>query len=133
MTRRNYDINVTHDDGSCTFPGCSDINACNYFVDAGCLEDCVYPLGQTNQVLGCTYPTAVNYDPTATVDNGTCMFDLIDPGMCGTGTYFDVVEGMCLPDGTGSGVTCMGDLDGDGFVNTNDLLSFLSVFGSTCP
>jgi|GEM_PF-1067291 hypothetical protein len=132
-TACNYDINVTHDDGSCTFPGCSDINACNYFVDAGCLEDCVYPLGQTNQVLGCTYPTAVNYDPTATIDNGTCMFDLIDPGMCGTGTYFDVVEGMCLPDGTGSGVTCMGDLDGDGFVNTNDLLSFLSVFGSTCP
>lgn len=29
------------------------------------------------EVLGCTDPTASNYDPLATVDDGTCSFDLI--------------------------------------------------------
>ena len=29
--------------------------------------------------------------------------------------------------------TCPGDLDGDGFVQTADLLLFLAAFGQACP
>ena len=29
----------------------------------------------TNAVNGCTFPNATNYNPNATVDNGTCLFE----------------------------------------------------------
>lgn len=59
-------------------------------------------------IEGCTDPTAWNYDPSATVDNGFCLYE------------------------NGGGVTCAGDTNGDGIINTNDLLNLLSAFGSTC-
>ena len=126
----NYSESATYDDGTCTYPGCEDPLACNYLMNPGCLESCIYPEGQ---ILGCTYPTAYNYDPNNNVDDGTCVFDLTNPDLCGTGTYFDAVTGTCLPDGTGTGDGCPGDLDDDGFINTNDLLAFLAVYGTACP
>lgn len=59
----------------------------------------------TPVVFGCTYEDADNYSASATNDDGSCEFTLN---------------------------TCVGDLDGDGLVATPDLLSFLSVFGTTC-
>lgn len=56
-------------------------------------------------VPGCTYLSADNYNPEALVDDGTCTFD-ID--------------------------TCPGDFDNDLVVGTNDLLGFLTAFGSSC-
>ena len=126
----NYSESATYDDGTCTYPGCEDPLACNYLQNPGCLESCIYPEGQ---ILGCTYSTATNYDPNNNVDDGTCIFDLTNPDLCGSGTYFDAVTGTCLPDGSGTGGGCPGDLDNDGFINTNDLLAFLAVFGSACP
>ncbi len=35
--------------------------------------------------FGCTNPTANNYDPTATCDDGSCSFDCPDPGNCDDG------------------------------------------------
>jgi hypothetical protein len=58
------------------------------------------------QVAGCTYPDAENYDDLATLDDGSCTFELAS--------------------------TCPQDLNGDGEVNTLDLLSFLGVFGMWC-
>lgn len=60
-------------------------------------------------VLGCTYQDALNYDPMATMDSGACMFAPCDgnPG-------------------------CSGDLNGDGSVGVSDLLNFLGQFGSVC-
>ena len=60
-------------------------------------------------VLGCTYQDALNYDPMATMDSGACMFAPCEgnPG-------------------------CSGDLDGDGSVGVSDLLEFLSQFGAVC-
>jgi glucose/arabinose dehydrogenase len=57
-------------------------------------------------ISGCTYPIADNYDLDAEVDNGTCLFSL---------------QG-----------DCPADFNADGIVNTGDLNSFLSVFGSNC-
>ena len=61
--------------------------------------DCVIP--------GCMYPQATNYNPQATVDNQTCVFN------CDS--------------------SCTGDLDLNGIVGVSDLLIFISVFGNTCP
>ena len=126
----NYSESATYDDGNCTYPGCEDPLACNYLPFPGCLETCIYPAGQ---IHGCTYASATNYDVSANTDDGTCIFDLVDSGMCGTGTYFDAVTSTCLPDGTATGDGCPGDLDNDGFISTNDLLAFLAVFGAACP
>ena len=126
----NYSESATYDDGTCTFPGCENPLSCNYLPLPGCLETCIYPAGQ---IHGCTYASASNYNASANTDDGTCIFDLVDPGMCGTGTYFDAVTSTCLPDGTGTGDGCPGDLNNDGLINTNDLLAFLAVFGTACP
>ena len=60
----------------------------------------------TLKVEGCIYQAAENFDPVANVDDGSCIFDSL------------------------SG--CAGDFDGDGVVATGDLLAFLAVFGITC-
>jgi len=39
----------------------------------------------TPPVNGCTDPTAINYNPAATCDDGTCNFDCPDPGNCDDG------------------------------------------------
>lgn len=54
---------------------------------------------------GCTYSGATNYDSTANRDDGTCLF----------------------------AAPCPADLDGDGFVQTADLLGMLALFGFPCP
>lgn len=55
---------------------------------------------------GCTYSDAQNFDSSAAIDDGSCLF-------------------------TGSG-TCEADLNNDGLINTSDLTSFLAVYGSPC-
>jgi hypothetical protein len=74
--------------------GCTDFD--EFFGDCG-----------EGYVAGCTYDTAINYDPTATVDDGSCVYD--ESG------------------------GCAGDINDDGVINTLDLLGFLGIFGTTCP
>ena len=86
-TAFNYDPSATEDDGSC-YPyifGCLDENAINFndYDDDGLSNDltgdpqidinttfgtlfCEYP------IPGCTDPYSLNYDPSATVDDGSC-------------------------------------------------------------
>ena len=59
------------------------------------------------EVYGCTYPDAINYDSLATADDGSCLYDDVSSD-------------------------CPADIDGDGTVTTQDLLSFLSFFGEIC-
>ena len=93
----NYDPAATESDGTCeyvTCSGCTDITACNYNPEATIpnLNECVYAeeyydcdgncLNDSDgdgvcdeiEVLGCTKPEACNYDPTATEDDGSCIF-----------------------------------------------------------
>lgn len=60
-------------------------------------------------IPGCTYIDALNYNPNATVDDQSCLF-----------------EGTDCND-------CLGDLDDDGIINSSDLLVFLGVFATPCP
>ena len=75
-----------------------------------CLGNCIdlddNGVCDSDEVMGCTYPSAENYDPNATEDNGSCEFP-IDPE---------------------SGPPCP-DIDGDGQVNVPDLLLLLGQFG----
>jgi hypothetical protein len=85
-------------------------------------------------MAGCTYDFACNYNPEATVDDGSCEVtscagctwpeaDNYDPA-----AMWD--DGSCqLP----SFSSCPEDINSDGQVNTNDLLMFLGAFGNLCP
>ena len=57
-------------------------------------------------VEGCTYPSAVNFQASANVDNGSCQFD--------------------------SAALCPGDLNQDGSVSVSDVLALLVLFGTVC-
>jgi len=98
-TALNYNPNANQDDGSCIIPvsGCTDKNATNFDPNAN-VDDgsCIYnitnpggpgpgpsgpsgpggpsnPGGQT-LIYGCTDPLALNFDPNATNDDGTCTY-----------------------------------------------------------
>ena len=94
----NYDITANTDDGSCEFDscvGCLAPTACNYNADAIYPGECEYPdLGydcdgnclsdfdgdgvcDPFEVLGCDDPAALNYDPNATQDDGSCI-DIVE-------------------------------------------------------
>ena len=57
-------------------------------------------------IPGCTYPQTENYNPEAMVDDGSCIWI--------------------------NNNACPSDLNGDGAVNSGDLLEFLNDFGSIC-
>ena len=80
--------------------------------------------------LGCTYPFATNYNPTATVDNGSCY---IGGCMDSTATNFQpLASAPLVPCEFAPDPSCFGDADGDGLVGLSDLLTFLSAMGQTC-
>ena len=56
---------------------------------------------------GCTYSVALNFNPNATIDDGSCLFP------------------ECMSD-------CAGDLNGDDSVTVDDILQLLSAFGLIC-
>jgi hypothetical protein len=87
----------------CGAAGCDVPIACNYDPNALFL-DC--NLCEFSSCLGCTYPDADNYDANAGIDDGSCVFTLAN--------------------------ACPQDLNGDGIVNTADLLLFLPAFGTSC-
>ena len=57
--------------------------------------------------VGCTYASAQNFDAAALSDDGSCLFDAVNP--------------------------CPEDLNSDGVVTISDLLALLAVFGDACP
>ena len=53
------------------------------------------------------HPEAINYDPEALIDDGSCQVNVVDE-------------------------SCQADLNGDGIVTAGDLLQFLAAFGLAC-
>lgn len=118
--------------------------------DSG-FEDC------TDCVQGCTYNLACNFNPAASIDNGSCLFpelgydcngdctfDIDNDGICDFNesygcTYSDATNfdhtatednGICLFE---TGSACPTDVDGDGVTGVADILEILSFFGLYCP
>ena len=64
-------------------------------------------------IYGCTDSTACNYNPDATIDDGSCAYEVDCNGICGGGAVldcFDVCEGDAVEDCTGE---CGGDAEID--------------------
>ena len=81
---------------------CDDIDPCVGSPATCCSDFNTNGLCDNEEVVGCTYAAAPNYNPDATMDDGSCL------------------------------LTCTGDLNGDGIIQLTDLLDFLTSYGNSC-
>jgi len=72
----------------------------------GTFDDCGVCMGDGTSCQGCTYTSAINYNSTATKDDGSCTFNLSD--------------------------SCPGDFTGDGYIGVDDILTMLSLYDTSC-
>lgn len=82
-------------------------------------------------VEGCTYAFAGNFNPAATVDDGSCVeAGCMDATALNFSATAEVDNGTCV---FGGGVSCPEDVNQDGLVSIQDLLLILGAFGVGCP
>ena len=83
--------------------------------------------GSVNDLLrkGCTDPSALNYNPDVEIDDGSCQCDPAQ-SFRGPGPFTAGSTAAPCP-------ACNGDMDGDGFVGTTDLLLLLADFDDRNP
>ncbi len=124
-TACNYDEVAAEDDGSCLendecgvcggegIPlGSCDCDGNQLDAIGICGGDCGNDFNSNgicdvDEILGCTYPDSMNFDSSATIDDGSCEYEEISSD-------------------------CPSDINGDGYVSTQDLLVFLTFFGEVC-
>ena len=101
-----------------------------------------YTFAQTLIVLpssggtpGCAYPFATNYNPSATVDDGSCYIAACtDEEACNYTPFATLDDGSCSYDcEVVAPGPCGFDSNGDGVIGSGDLLDFLTAFGASCP
>ena len=84
-----------------------------------------------NAVLGCTYAHALNFNPVANDDDGSCAFaGCTDPGAENFEPHASVDDGTCETEPCVA--SCLGDLNNDGTIGSGDLLALLTTFGGDC-
>jgi hypothetical protein len=93
--------------------------------------------GGNEEVLGCTYANACNYNGDATMDDASCDFVTCETVGCTYSIALNFNPLATLDDGNclfaeGSG-TCATDINSDGIVSVADLLLLLTDFGALCP
>lgn len=91
---------------------------------------------EDEDVLGCSYPNACNYNISATEDDGSCDFISCEIFGCPYPSALNFNELVTIDDGTctfeDSENTCDTDINDDGIVTVADLLLLLTDFGVTC-
>ncbi|MFM7728213.1 MAG: T9SS type A sorting domain-containing protein, partial [Flavobacteriales bacterium] len=99
-TACNFDPDAVFNNGSCLYVGtpCNDNDPITsndvIQTDCSCLGEIILP--------GCNQPSACNYDPAATIDDGSCLFE---GQSCDDGdplTFLDVIGADC---------SCQGQLE----------------------
>jgi choice-of-anchor B domain-containing protein len=81
-------------------------------------------------IPGCMYGFAGNYNPDATVDDGSCVeAGCTDEAALNYSATAVVENGSCV---FGSGSSCAEDVNADGLVSIQDLLLLLGAFGNDC-
>lgn len=98
----------------------------DYLVVSYEFDPCPYESSHAQQLLcsGCTAPNAHNYNEFALYDDGSCIFD---EELCGEGAAWDEQLEQCVVI-----ESCQEDLDYDGVIGVNDLMSLLASFGTDC-
>jgi len=76
-------------------------------------------------VGGCSYPSALNYNPDALIDHGVCLF----PG-CTDSTAFNY-DALANVDDNSCVYNACPDFNGDGLIQVIDLMDLLLVWGTT--
>ena len=137
----NYDPAANTDDGSCTFP------EPNFDCDGNCtagedcegtcggtvtLDDCGVCGGDNTSCTGCTDPAATNYDPSASIDDGSCELPEC-LGDLNSDLLVSVADILEMLGDFGCIENCDADLTGDNAVSVEDLLALLANFGLECP
>ena len=137
----NYNAEATLDNATCEFAQEGFDCEGNCVVGEDCegtcggnieIDQCGICGGDGTTCLGGTNPSATNYDPTATVDDGTCLAPecLGDLNIDGLITVADIL--VMLGD-FGCNELCVADVNNDDSVGSSDLLIMLTVFGTACP
>ena len=80
---------------------CDDVDDC-----VGEFDECGICMGNALSCLGCTYSAAMNYNSSATIDDGTCTFAI--------------------------SASCPGDFNGDSYIGIDDILTMLSLYDTHC-
>ncbi|WP_306641331.1 hypothetical protein [Sanyastnella coralliicola] len=97
-------------------------------------EPIVFSTGAGECISGCTILSAYNYDPTAQVNDGSCVFgNPVCPGDFNFDGVVGVSDLLIFLGDYGCTFQCAGDMDGNDAVTSADLLSFLSALGMPCP
>ncbi len=90
-------------------------------TDAGL--DCI------DVIAGCTDTVALNFEPEANGNDGSCIYPSDFTGEC---VIWDEAFGQFISDPLCVNAECPGDFTGDGNVNVSDLGGFLGAFGTEC-
>ena len=94
------DCGICNGPGSIYDCGCADIPEGDCDCDGNVLDECEVCGGDGSSCLGCVYIYACNYDPTATIDDGSCEFNTCagctDPMACNYNPTLTEDDGSCL-------------------------------------
>lgn len=112
------------------FNGWNNASAVTYDV-SWTLSDVCADLSEPD-ISGCTDPEATNYNPAATLDDGSCQFPAPCPGDFDGNGVIAVNDVLVALGDFGCAGVCTADLDGDGVVGVTDILNMLAQFGQPC-
>jgi uncharacterized protein (TIGR02145 family) len=108
--------------------GCNLPYACNYDETVTTLDPstCIF-----DNCSGCTYANASNFNPSASIDDGSCFFEgCTDEGASNYEPLAETDDGSCVE--CPPNLVFPEDVTGDGVVSILDLLSVLATFGEPC-
>jgi len=90
----NFMNEATDDDGSCSYPT-SDLYDC----DGSCINDLDGDsICDEDEIMGCSYPAACNFNPLTTDDDGECVFPEVGFDCDGNCLFDDDGDGICDQD-----------------------------------